>query len=129
MMLSLILLPAHMMCAGSRVIEVKNSALLEQKINGNPLVVVEFAADNCGHCKSYDKNGNGEFHQFSNETPQVTCVKATVASVDGVSRTFPGYKLNGTPSFRFFKNGQMAPYTSSGGLSKEAIKSNVASLK
>lgn len=81
------------------LMEIKGKKSLEEALNGNPDVVLEFFATWCPHCKAMQP----VMEQASEQMPQITFVQADVDQNDALDEAFG---VESTPTFFYFKNGQ-----------------------
>lgn len=80
----------------------QNQGELQKILHQHKIAVVNFSSPTCTHCKEFDKSG--VFEQLSQEMPDVAFVK--VNSTGQGQALHAAHRINGTPTFIFFKNGQ-----------------------
>ena len=81
------------------MINVNDANFQEEVLDFKGLVVIDFYADWCGHCKSFGPI----FEEFSNENSDVKCVKINVDE-STISRK---YKVMSIPTVILFKDGEV----------------------
>ncbi len=85
----------------NQIQDVTNATEFDQLLKNNEVVVAEFYSPTCQHCKDFEKAGI--FKALALELPNVQFVK--ISSVEGLP-LHGQYKINGFPTFIYFKNGQ-----------------------
>lgn len=76
---------------------------IQAVIDNNPYVVVEFGASWCGPCKKFLPH----FEEFSEQHPEIACVKV---DVDGDPEVVSTYKIQSVPQVMYFVDGEYAKH-------------------
>lgn len=80
------------------IIEIHGKKSLEEALNGNPALLLEFFATWCPHCKAMEP----VMVQMAQEMPEITFAQADVDQNDALSEAFG---VESTPTFFYFKTG------------------------
>ena len=105
---------------GGGVTTVGSESALKGVISGNNFVVVQFRNPKCPHCINF--TNSGIFAKLAEMYPQVRFVEI---NSDEAPSAFINYKINGTPTFIYFRSGKKKHTfegTSSLGFYKSEIK-------
>ena len=120
LLLSIITLCAYN--AEGQIYTAKNKNELDNQLR-NCVAIVEFYSPTCRHCVNF--NNSGIFEAIAKENPEVHCIRVSYSDRDA-AQIFGEYRVNASPTFCFFNNGQeRSDLRQAGGLSKTTIQDKI----